>query len=91
MSTILEADDSGTLHLPPALLPHPGPHRRYRVVTEASQVVVDEVESTFSSTIAEVKWDVAELQSWRKKVWGDRVFTAEEVGEMREFERGDEP
>ena len=43
MSTILEADDTGTLHLPPSLLPHPGPRRRYRVETEGGQVVVDEV------------------------------------------------
>jgi hypothetical protein len=43
MSTILEADESGTLHLPPSLLPHPGPGRRYRVAAEGAQVVVDEV------------------------------------------------
>ena len=43
MSTILEADATGTLHLPPSLLPHPGPGRRYRVAAERGQVVVDEV------------------------------------------------
>jgi hypothetical protein len=42
MSTILEADATGTLHLPPSLLPHPGPGRRYRVAVEGGQVVVDE-------------------------------------------------
>jgi hypothetical protein len=42
-STILEADETGTLHLPPSLLPHPGPGRRYRVAAEGAQVVVDEV------------------------------------------------
>ncbi len=42
MSTILEADETGTLHLPAAMLPHPGPHRRYRVASESGQVVVDE-------------------------------------------------
>ena len=42
MSTILEADETGTLHLPAAMLPHPGPHRRYRVAAERGQVVVDE-------------------------------------------------
>lgn len=42
MSTILEADATGTLHLPPALLPHPGPGRRYRVAAKGGQVVVDE-------------------------------------------------
>lgn len=43
MSTILEADETGALWLPPSLLPHPGPHRRYRVAAEGGQVVVDEV------------------------------------------------
>ena len=43
MSTILEADEMGTLHLPASMLPHPGPHRRYRVATESGYVVVDEV------------------------------------------------
>ena len=42
MSTILEADATGTLHLPPSLLPHPGPGRRYRVAVEGGQVIVDE-------------------------------------------------
>ena len=92
MSTILEADDTGALHLPAALLPHPGPRRRYRVETEGGQVVVDEVESTPTpSTPKKVKWDIEELRAWKKRVWGDRVFNEEEVREMREFERGDEP
>ena len=34
MSTILEADETGTLHLPLSLLPQPNPHRRYRVAAE---------------------------------------------------------
>ena len=42
MSTILEADETGALHLPAAMLPHPGPHRRYRVAAGNGQVVVDE-------------------------------------------------
>ena len=42
MSIILEADESGALRLPPSLLPHPGPHRRYRVANESGQVVVAE-------------------------------------------------
>ena len=42
VSTILAADETGTLHLPPALLPEPGPHRRYRVAAENGQVVVDQ-------------------------------------------------
>ena len=42
MRTILEADDTGTLHVPPSLLPQVGPLRRYRVAAENGQVVVDE-------------------------------------------------
>jgi hypothetical protein len=42
MRTILEADESGTLHLPASMLPQPGPHRRYRVALENGQVIVDE-------------------------------------------------
>ena len=41
MSTILEADATGTLDLPPSLLPHPGPGRRYRIAAEGGQVIVD--------------------------------------------------
>ena len=44
MSTILEADETGALRLPASMLPHPGPHRRYRVAAEGGQVVVDEAE-----------------------------------------------
>lgn len=43
MSTILEADETGALRLPASMLPHPGPHRRYRVAAGNGQVVVDEV------------------------------------------------
>ena len=43
MSIILEADEKGALRLPPLMLPHPGPHRRYRVEAESEQVIVDEV------------------------------------------------
>ena len=43
MSTILEADATGALRLPPSVLPNPGPSRRYRVATEAGQVVVKEI------------------------------------------------
>ena len=91
MSTILETDDTGTLHLPPTLLPHPGPRRRYRVATEGGQVVVDEEVSAPPPVPPAVKWDIDELRAWRKRVWGDRVFTAEEIREMRELECGDEP
>ena len=46
MSIILEADETGTLRLPPSMLPHPGPHRRYRVAAESGQVIVDEAPMT---------------------------------------------
>ena len=46
MSTILESDESGTLHLPSSLLPKPGPHRKYRVASVNDQVVVTEAAST---------------------------------------------
>ena len=42
MSTILEADETGTLHLPPALLPQPGPHQRYRIDSENGHLIVAE-------------------------------------------------
>lgn len=42
MSTIVEADETGALRLPASMLPHPGPHRRYRVATGDGRVVVDE-------------------------------------------------
>jgi hypothetical protein len=46
MSTILEADETGALRLPSSLLPHPGPHRLYRVAAEGGHVVVAEAEPT---------------------------------------------
>lgn len=45
MSTILEADASGALHLPPELLPHAAPGRRYAVETGRERVVVSEARS----------------------------------------------
>jgi hypothetical protein len=45
MSIILEADETGALCLPPLMLPHPGPYRRYRVAAESGQVIVDEAPS----------------------------------------------
>jgi hypothetical protein len=62
MSTILEADETGTLHLPPSLLPHPGPGRQYRVAAEGRQVVVDEV----TPPTAEV--DSGKRQAWLEKL-----------------------
>lgn len=42
MSTILEADPSGALHLPPELLPHAAPGRRYAVEVGHERVVISE-------------------------------------------------
>ena len=35
------------------------------------------------------KFDIEAHKRWMKETWGDRVFTAEEVREMREAELGD--
>jgi len=35
------------------------------------------------------KFDIDEHRRWMKETWGDRVFSAEEVKEMREAELGD--
>ena len=42
MSTLLETDETGALHLPPELLPHAAPHRQYLVETENGRVLVQE-------------------------------------------------
>jgi len=42
MSTILEADETGSLRLPASLLPHAAPYQRYRVETGNGQVIVAE-------------------------------------------------
>ena len=60
MSTILEADATGTLHLPPSLLPHPGPGRRYRVAAEGGQVIVDEA--------AEPQPEAGSREAWLKEL-----------------------
>ncbi len=35
------------------------------------------------------KWDIEAHKRWLEETWGDRVFSAEEVREMREAELGD--
>ena len=40
MSTIIEADEHGAIHLPAELLPEAKPHSRYRVETTSRQVVL---------------------------------------------------
>jgi prevent-host-death family protein len=35
------------------------------------------------------RFDLEAHKRWMKETWGDRVFTAEEVREMREAELGD--
>ena len=61
MSTILEADETGALRLPPSVLPHPGPHRRYRVAAAGGQVVVDEA-------LAESAIDREDHQAWLERL-----------------------
>jgi hypothetical protein len=33
-------------------------------------------------------WDIEELRAWRRRVWGERVFSDEEEREMRDAEDG---
>lgn len=66
MSTILEADATGTLHLPPSLLPHPGPGRRYRVAAEGRQVVVDEAVAAQPEEVSREAW-LKELEHRRAR------------------------
>ena len=55
MNVILETDETGTLHLPASLLPHPGARRPYRVVAEGGHLVVDEVSAaTLEASITNV-------------------------------------
>ena len=74
MSTILEADATGTLHLPPSLLPHPGPGRRYRVAVEGGQVVVDEASAPQPDTVGREDW-LKELERRRSRGATDRAGT----------------
>ncbi len=67
MNTILEADETGALRLPASLLPHPGPHRRYRVAAEGGQVVVDEVEPARKETAADHRAWLARLEKIRER------------------------
>ena len=65
MSTILEADATGTLHLPPSLLPHPGPGRRYCVAAEGGQVIVNEA--------AAIQSEAGSREAWLKELEGRRA------------------
>ncbi|HEV7402252.1 MAG TPA: hypothetical protein VGO11_04965 [Chthoniobacteraceae bacterium] len=66
MSTILEADAAGTLHLPPSLLPHPGSGRRYRVTTEGGKVIVDEAAISEAAKESREAW-LKELDARRAR------------------------
>jgi hypothetical protein len=48
MSTIIEVDESGSLHLPAAILPQPAPHTRYVASVHGQQVVLTPVETQAS-------------------------------------------
>lgn len=56
MSTILEADATGTLHLPASLLPHSGPGQRYRVASAGGRVVVYEAVAPAAETGSRDAW-----------------------------------
>jgi len=66
MSTILEADATGTLHLPPSLLPHPGPGKRYRIAADGEQVVVHEAAPSQVESESRETW-LKELESRRAR------------------------
>lgn len=40
MTTIIEVDEHGSLHLPAALLPEAAPHTRYRASQQGQQVLL---------------------------------------------------
>ena len=42
----METDGAGALHLPPELLPHATPYRRYLVETEGERVVVQDASAS---------------------------------------------
>jgi hypothetical protein len=86
MSTILEADESGTLHLPPSLLPHPGPGRRYRVAAEGAQVVVDEVIAQDAEAESRDAW-LEELE--RRRTRGATGKTGTPLQEILDDIRGE--
>ena len=75
MSTIVEADETGTLRLPASLLPHPGPHRRYRVATEGGHVVVDEAEPARPETAADHRAWLERLERIRERGVTGKVGT----------------
>jgi hypothetical protein len=86
MSTILEADATGTLHLPPSLLPHPGPGRRYRVAAEGGQVIVDEAVASVSEAGSREAW-LQELE--RRRARGATGKAATPLQQILDDIRGD--
>jgi hypothetical protein len=88
MSTILEADATGTLHLPPSLLPHPGPGRRYRVATKGGQVIVDEAAEPQPEAGSREAW-LAELERRRARGVTEKTGTPlQEILDDMRCERG---
>ena len=86
MSTILEADATGTLHLPPSLLPHPGPGRRYRGAAAGGQVSVDAATAEPAETKSREVW-LHELERRRSRGTTGRLGTP--LQEILDGLRGD--
>jgi len=86
MSTILEADATGTLHLPPSLLPHPGPGRRYRVAAEGGQVIVDEAVPPLPEAASREAW-LKDLE--RRRARGATGTTGTPLREILDDMRGE--
>ena len=90
MSTILEADETGALRLPSSLLPHPGPHRLYRVAADGGQVVVAEAEPVPPKIAAEPRreWIERLRQTRERNATGRQGTPLQQVlDEIREDRR----
>jgi len=65
MSTILEVDESGTLHLPGRILPQAAPHTRYVASTHGGQLILspaNAVESFWETASPEER--AADILKW---------------------------
>ncbi len=58
MSTIIEVDENGTLHLPASLLPEAGPHARYRIEVDEKHLVLSRED------ISQPLWKTATPDEW---------------------------
>lgn len=64
MSTTLQSDEKGALHLPPSLLPTAEPLAMYRIQRNDSQVVISKAE--LNARGDEPFWKGASTEEWLK-------------------------